>query len=73
MGRTTGSPSFMYGGEMKPRKLTATDESGREYVFQSMNVAVRFLRIAHTTIQRHVADGTPVDTSLGRVVIRDAD
>ena len=60
----------MTGGMMKAKTLIATDINGKQYVFSGVNSAVPVLGIAPTTIRRHAADGTPIDTLIGRVTLK---
>ena len=55
---------------MKAKTVIATDTDGKQYVFNGVNSAVPILGIAPTTIRRHVADGTPINTHIGCVTLK---
>ena len=55
---------------MKKRRVIATDQDGREYIFESITVAVTHLNIAPTTIKRHADMNKLISTKLGNVQIR---
>lgn len=50
---------------MKRRKVLATDEDGKEYVFESIATAVTRLNIAATTIKRYADNKASISTKLG--------
>ena len=57
------------------RIVVAKDETGREYIYQSVNSAVAELNISPTTIRRYAKNGGIIMTRLGLVEIefRDED